>query len=553
MNSPSLVKNISADLDAVLWHRILFIFFLFSLPLSIRKVYFVMSGGQFNEYLDISLFLSDILLVMTFILYILSNKNSNKSIVYWRRMFHVEHLFLPITIPLFLIVWSGLSIAWSRSIELALYSFIHLLCGYLLYVYILLTNVPRGTIASSDSEHSFHCSTWNNFQLVSSIVVATGVYQSMIAIMQFISQKSIGLGIFMESLIDPVSSGVAKVIVGETVFIRSYGLFPHPNVLGGYLAVSILVSIFYPLIFKLKMFHVEHSVWRIIYKVAIFFQILALLLTFSKSAIAGLVLGLIISIVSLYKMFHVEHIGRIGKNVPRGTFDKIDNSVKCSTWNTIWTSVNKCIKMFHVEHLSFVSGLVFVSMVLLLFNLKYLLLQPLMERMFYLGSLVSILKSHFIEGLGIGQFVYRMQDFYSIMLQPWQFQPIHNVYLLVLSELGLVGLLLFVLFFGYVFLKNNENVPRGTISNNNSAECSTWNNPVLEKKEMFHVEQFREIYNTSIVFIENRAPQSIMIRSVLIIVCFIMLFDHYFWDIQQGLYLLWIVLALAVSNRDLTK
>jgi hypothetical protein len=36
-----------------------------------------------------------------------------------------------------------------------------------------------------------------------------------------------------------------------------------------------------------------------------------------------------------------------------------------------------------------------------------------------------------------------MQEFSSLKLQPWQFQPVHNIYLLLLNELGLLSLFLF--------------------------------------------------------------------------------------------------------------
>ena len=85
--------NLKQTFASVRLHTLLFIFFLLSLPFSIRKVLAVFSpDGSFNEYLDVSLYLSDILLIATLVIYILENKRVLLSILYWRKMFHVEHL-----------------------------------------------------------------------------------------------------------------------------------------------------------------------------------------------------------------------------------------------------------------------------------------------------------------------------------------------------------------------------------------------------------------------------------------------------------------------------
>lgn len=39
-------------------------------------------------------------------------------------------------------------------------------------------------------------------------------------------------------------------------------------------------------------------------------------------------------------------------------------------------------------------------------------------------------------GIGLDQFTARMQEFTALKLQPWQFQPVHNIYLLIANELG---------------------------------------------------------------------------------------------------------------------
>ncbi len=492
-------ENLRRSLSKIPLHRVFFVFFLFSLPFSIRKVLAVFSSdGVFNEYLDVSIYLSDLLLIVTLLTFILGNKFIILSIAYWRKMFHVEHLLLPIFIPGLFILWSGLSVFWSESLYLALAAFFHLVLSYGLYLYILICNVPRGT----KSKEPLECSTWNILQVISNVIVASAVFQSVIAILQFISQKSLSLSFLRESVFSIYDPGVAKIMINGELFVRAYGFFPHPNVLGGFLMVSVLITILRPFIFK-------------------------------------------------YRLFHVEQSDQNQHNVPRGTiYERIVRILKeCSTWNKIRIMVIATLKkMFHVEHPVLIAGGILSLIVLFSFNIKLFITQPFAERLFYMRSLHDLTKSYFFEGLGIGQFVFDMQQFFDETLHIWQFQPIHNVFLLIFSEVGVVGLSLFLWFLLYIFFRRSKNVPRGTIGSE-SGECSTWNNPVQTSTPMFHVEQFSENNRNAYLDSDKHLILSHLYRVILVGIVLIMFFDHYFWDIQQGRLLLWIVLALAILKR----
>lgn len=195
--------------------------------------------------------------------------------------------------------------------------------------------------------------------------------------------------------------------------------------------------------------------------------------------------------------------------------------------------------MFHVEHLIIVWTIIIAGVMLLFINLKFFIVQPFTERLFYMSSIKGLYEAYLFEGLGIGQYVFGMQRFFIDKLLPWQLQPIHNVFLLIFSEIGLVGLVLFLWFLVFVYLRNNKNVPRGTSTYQNP-ECSTWNNSLSSYIKMFHVEQ---------LFNARQAVIACLFQSLLTIIIFIMFFDHYFWDIQQGQLLLWIILAFTVSNK----
>jgi hypothetical protein len=100
-------------------------------------------------------------------------------------------------------------------------------------------NVPRGTFVLG----------WNILNKFSIIIIIAGFIQSIIGIFQFIVQHSLGLFWLKESIISSQTAGVAKIIFNENTFIRAYGLFPHPNIFGGFLVFSIILTLLYLKIF----------------------------------------------------------------------------------------------------------------------------------------------------------------------------------------------------------------------------------------------------------------------------------------------------------------
>src|SRR3989338_9422288 len=83
-------------------------------------------------------------------------------------------------------------------------------------------------------------------------ILAGGLFQSLIAIAQFLKQSAIGLRFLGESVIAPDMEGVAVFYnsVGEKV-MRAYGTTPHPNILAAYLLLG-LFAIYYLLLRQQK-------------------------------------------------------------------------------------------------------------------------------------------------------------------------------------------------------------------------------------------------------------------------------------------------------------
>ena len=182
-------------------------------------------------------------------------------------------------------------------------------------------------------------------------------------------------------------------------------------------------------------------------------------------------------------------------NVPRGTFRHEGSK-----------------RMFHVEHwrhFALIAGIIFLTIVILRPNWYSLAEKSFEDRMFYLDISRGTFLEKPILGVGMGQYIYQLINIFNI--QDWQFQPVHNVFLLILNELGIVGFFLFIWFVWEVM----ENVSF-------TQQCSTWN-IVLDKRGT--------------------------LKAIFLGFLFIMLVDHYFWDIQQGQIMLWLVLAILAGGN----
>ena len=500
--------------------------FLLTFPLTIRKVLlYYPIGGTFNEYTGIYLYLSDIFLILTLIFWvipILCNKNSNLSI--YKSLFNA--LSKPLYIlPLLLVVWSFISTLWSQNTDIALFRSFKLLEFYLLYIYITSAFSPfrKGGIRE-----------------IFKIILFLALFEAIIAIFQFVLQHSIGLFWLKESLISADLPGVAKIIFNGHKLIRVYGLFPHPNILGGFLVFSILVALAYKKMFFIHSIECSvpnskkysiltpHNVpretfapgwnnlalgqtWNIyIIKLLPLFVsalILALILTFSKSAILGLLIG---SVYMFYKA-----------NIPKDT-------------------LTRHLKVF-LKYLIVLSLILVLLAIVIKPDFKSFFIKSLSERILYLDvspariAMQSVaggretIKDYgaLLFGIGSGQSVSGMQNLKNLNLETWQFQPVHNVFLLIWAELGFLGLFIFISWLWKLFHVEHS------------------------KDKICHPERIRQLAEKPKNLIRSldkaRDDMEKYIKAILLAFIFIMLFDHYFWDIQQGQIMLWFIFGSIVT------
>ena len=282
-------------------------------------------------------------------------------------------------------------------------------------------------------------------------MVILGLVESLIGFLQVVFQGSIGWYLLGEPRLDILNPEVAKTIVsGGGRLLRAYGTFVHPNILGAFLVVSFLCLICLFLTPHPTKNNFERRLSLFIGCGVLFFLILGLILTFSRAAwlvsflMGGFYLGL--------EFFRKKHLR-----------EKIIFLVI-----VIFIITTSLILIFHW----------------VIFPKIYLSASEpaIQQRMDYLKLGWQSVKENPFFGVGLGQPIYKGQN-----------QPIHNLYLLIASETGLVGLFLFFLFIYFIFR---------------------------------HSFEIQEIIFISILFLG--------------------MFDHYLWTIPAGQLLLWITIFFIV-------
>lgn len=393
---------------------------------------------DFNEYLDVSIYLFDAVF-FGWLLYLLI-KHKNLILSNNRKMFHVEQSNrTPLVLIGVWIIWQWILTLQSQELALALRNALTMteIAVFVLVQFFSVFHmehkkinsiVPRGT--------RYFFNSW-----MIKVVTYFALFNTLVAFIQVSTQQSIGLSYLGESFLRVGNPGVATISIFGEKILRGYGLFVHPNILGAFLGLALLVVLFRHFVPRgtekivrisnnSKMFHVEQLMIPIL--------IFGLLLTFSRTAIILTFLGALLI-------------------VPRGTILK-------------YLGIKK-MNMFHVEH-----KIAIFLIVGLIFLLSQVSFKSLSERELSLFEYAQISQFTLI-GNGLGSYGVKL---YSQLesLNNWSIQPIHNFFLFTYYELGLGGLFIIILLFLTLFF-----------------------GPRDKKNRLFHVEQIRKEHLGVITFL----------------------------------------------------
>lgn len=262
----------------------------------------------------------------------------------------------------------------------------------------------------------------------------------LIAIAQFTIQSSVGLQLFHEAIISPEGVGIAKFEALGEVFIRPYSILPHPNVLGwlGVTMLSLVVSlqsskhslrVFFS--GQLGYLFLDHMHWT--YPVVQYLLVLlsALIISAKKNKYnVQINQGLIIIISTGMILFSASRLAW-------GLFIAL---------SLMYVLIHNT--MFHVEHFSIKRYIGLILVVpFVFFGTIWRFLQLIQEtslglRELYLQRSIRVVGESWISGTGVGNYIFGLSEIYIDKIPEWQYEPVHNAFILVFAEVGIIGALL---------------------------------------------------------------------------------------------------------------
>jgi len=443
--------------------KILFYLFLILIPFQIR-VFLVNAGNEWNS---IFLYLGDLVFGLVLILWLV---RINKKEIFGGLT--SENRRLNLLLLIFLVI-AFISIFFSPATKISAFRWLKLVEFAALFVYVLFNYGPKASSVLGPRTNIFK------------ILVLGGVFQSILAIAQFIKQGSIGIKFVEAGVYNPNSPGVANFVLNGEKILRAYGSFPHPNVLAGFLLMAIFCfyGLFLQREFKGNSKGIKGKSRGLVIVSCFLVIVFGLFLTFSRTAI---IIFLIISLI-MFLWFGLRSPDKSRRRRMVGLFFIFLVSCLIST------------------------AILFPYLKARFFTIS-LEEQAIDLRFFYNKMALSMIKDKPLLGIGIGNFVNYSKNYETYLraaermlemgnqgeikgVPDWVFQPVHNIYLLTGSEMGIIGLMVFLGFIGIILLKGFK-----------GSSCFFF-----------------------------------LISCFLIIA----LADHYFWTLQQGGIMFWLALALA--------
>lgn len=441
----------------------LFYMFVFLLPWqTVFLVREIFVGGEKWEYGTIGLYLSDVVLMCLLLLVGVSKLNritqnsKLKDLTLWEITQRVKNhnskikTFLSFKIPSHglrvtsyaLVLWTFVSVFWAPDEFLAIYFSFKMLLGVGLFFAI--------------REIKFD---WKKLMFV---LILGALIQAGLGTWQYLAQDTFSSKWLGMSEYDASKGGVSVLENESGRWLRAYGGMPHPNMLGGYLALIILIIIkinFQDTRSKIQIISNNQFSKR---KEVIFFALMivvscllvaGLLFSFSRSAWVALVAGLIINVsffqkcsgvISWQKLLNLRYM-RILSFLRKAQFLKKALSledffkketfiIRCKKFEFIVLMMAFIVLIIGINHENFFSR----------FDATQRLEQKsVSDRVSYFSQASEIISENSLLGVGVGNYTLEVMKNDELKRGVWEYQPVHNVFLLVFAELGLVGFVLF--------------------------------------------------------------------------------------------------------------
>ena len=356
-------------------HQSLFFLLLIFLPVQLGKHFwphFSLVFGIRIDYLAPTLFLTDLLVIGLLVTWFLEMRKKKIKITrqlkgYW----WLGAVFVFLLLNSFL----------AQNQGAAFYQLVKIIEFSLLGFYLAKNNYPLEAI---------------RYPLAMAVV-----YSSFIALAQFLKQASLN-GIFWwlgERSFNAFTPGIAQAVWDGQLIMRPYATFPHPNVLAGFILISLILIV---------TSRTKRTKTQLIKWLTFFLGVGIIFLSLSRTVwLVGTLVLFPLSASFLAK--------------------------KRRLWAISLTIILSLCFLWLGTHLG---------------------MEEAISRRFQLNQVaVEMIRENPLIGIGLNNFISRLPDYWQTSEAVRFLQPVHNLFLLVAAETGLIGLLIFLWFLVLTFKK----------------------------------------------------------------------------------------------------
>lgn len=305
-----------------------------------------------------------------------------------------------------------------------------------------------------------------NYSKIGLLFTTGAVFSVVLATFQFATQESAGLWILGERSFNILTPGIARLEFGGELFLRPYATFPHPNVLAGYLAIALILFLF-----TQGQFFEKKTAFVNFLKIPILAILVAgVILTFSRSAWVSLVIaGFFTVFAQLKNVKFFKIVTATILLVLALIFIFPQNLVSERFWQITTTDKHSLVLRTKLANAAF-----------------------------------KMFTENPTTGVGLGNFLPSLPRFWKYEEDIRFLQPVHNIFLLILAESGILG----ILAFGFLLL------------------------------------------TTFLQLLKSDKIKANLLLPVWLVILIILVFDHYFWTLQQGQILFFLMLGLSWADFD---
>lgn len=439
-----------------------FLLYLFVFLLPWQTVFLLQEkiiAGEKFQYDTIGIYLFEIILFV-WILTISNFSQIRCSLLFQYFKNFLNHSILNISIFLFTL-WSILSIIWAPDKSLAVSFSLKLILGITLFFIISQSKKFRQI----------------NIKKIIVVFLISATIQGILGIWQFTEQKTFS-NKWLGTTSHIIWQGGTSVLQNKSGrWLRAYGGLEHPNILAGYLLIALFFS------FCLYLLSINKSVFykKILFYFSITIIFFAFLITFSRTAYLAFSIGLF--------LFFIYIVSQKKKSLLRKLFFPFLTIILITIF---FTTTYSNLLLSRVTSISRLEQ------------------KSINDRLLYISEAENQINQHPFIGVGLNNYTLSVYNDDIYKKPGWQYQPVHNVFILILAELGLIGLVLFASIIIQLL----------------------WHISIIFK-EPFQKKELPKIF-FAIAFIS-------------LIIIFI--FDHWLWTSDFGFFLFWLV-AGFLMKRD---